>query len=268
MNITRYFLVRAAVILISTLVFMTLCGCVSRYTEVKQIGVMQLRTYWKGDNIRWEGNTWLEKEEMCPPSGVNCVTAKSLFYQEYNGLMWVAIDERNSPKSLPAMYFYNSKTGAQISCADCTDFVKHWAYNSGGSWLKDGRFIMFTSQLKEKENGLLVAHVNTAANTVTLRTVKQNSDEVIQSLYGESVSPDQTGFAWYECSPTCTLYWLNEDYTKILSEGTGCASGDFEVYWKKGTVGPLIGFSAGTSKFEKCRDVKGVLKYPQLPWGF
>jgi hypothetical protein len=268
MNIKRCFFARQFCVVLSFLVFILLCGCKSEHIEFEQIGVMQHRKYWMVDTIDWGGNSPLEREEMCPPSGVNCVTAKSLFHDEYNGLMWVAIDERNSPKSLPAIYFYDSKTGAQITCQDCGEFVKHWAYSSGVSWLKDGRFIIFTWQREGKESGLLVAHVNAAANTVTLRVVKQNSNEVIQSLYGESVSPDQTGFAWYECGPICTLYWLNEDYTKILSEGTGCASGDFEVYWKKGTVRPLIGFSAGTSKFEKCRDVKGVLKYPQLPWGF
>lgn len=248
-------------IFLVAVVFVGLCGCVSRHVEIEQIGVMQLRRHWTQNHIRWEANIRVEKEEICPPSGVDCISAKSLFHSTDGKFLWVAIDEHISPEVAPAIYFFNTKTGAQISCSMCVEFVKSWATDfSSGWWLKDDVFIVFVSKRVGNGRGILVAHVGGA---VKLTVVNEENYDWNRRTYGETISPDGLGFAWYECGPKCTLYWLNDDYSKILSEGTECETDRLKIYWENGR--PMNGHLAATGPKIGCRNEKGELRFPLLP---
>ncbi len=265
MHMTNASIQRACVKLLAAAFFVGLFGCVSRHVEIEQVGVMQARKYWKTDSVPWFGSKKsLDKSEICPPSGMDCITAKSFFHTAGNGLLWVAVDEHIPHETAPAIYFFNTKTGARIPCPVCIEFIKSWTTDfASGWWLKDDRFVIFASKRQGNERGILVADVG---STVELSVVKINNHDWNRKTYGDTISPDGNGPAWFECGTVCTLHWLNDDYTEILSEPTVCASGDLEVYWENGR--PKTGFRAGTSELETCRDAEGALRYPLQPRTF
>jgi hypothetical protein len=249
------------VLLVLSSCFVGLHGCVSTHVEVEQIGVMQFRRYWMQDHIKWESNIWVGKEEVCPPSGKDCISSEQLFHEAYKDLLWVAIAGQNKPRK---MYFFNTKTGAQIPCAQCSTLLTQWGYGSS-FWLEGGRFLTFTWNKRAAESGLLMAQLNTATNAFELRVLKsRNFDSGHGTSYGYSTSPTKDNFAWYECGPKCTLYWLSPDYTRLLSEGTECATDRLEIYWENGR--PMNGHSAGTGSKSGCRDVNGKLRFPLQPF--
>ncbi len=252
---------------LAAIIVVGLFGCVSRHVEIEQIGVMQVRKYWKTGSVPWWGSKKsLEKEEICPPSGLNCITAKHLSHNAGNGLLWVAVNENVPPETAPAIHFFNTKTGMQVPCPACAEFIKAWQVgSSSGWWFESDRHIAFVFKRLGTDRGLLIAHVDAVANVVTLSIVKDDTGINLIS-YGFSISPKEDNLAWFECEVVCTLHSLNDDYSKILSTPTVCGSKDLEVYWENGR--PMTGFRAGTSKFETCRDDKGALKYPLQPWTF
>jgi hypothetical protein len=250
----------------AALILLGLCGCVSREIQITRIGVMELRTHRMTDHIDWESNTWVDKEEICPPSGKDCVSAKQFYVKESNGVLYVGINEALSPEKPFTVYFFNTKTGAQLRCEKCRELMSDWWVWSG-YWLEQPqRFVAFSGRREEKKAGLFVAKV--VGDKIEARIVPRAEQPNVKEnqAYGNSISPDNRSLAWYECSPKCTLFWLSEDYVEILSEATTCASKDLEVYWRDGR--PMVGFSARTSKFETCRDDKGKLRYPLLPWKY
>ena len=251
-------------LLVIMLIWLGLCSCVSRRIEVTPIGVMQLRTHRMTDHIDWESNTWVDKEEMCPPLGADCISAKQLEYEVGDGLLWVGINEYLSPETPHGIYFFDTKTGVEIPCSNCVPILKEWRI-SDGYWLgAPQRYVSFCGTRNGQRVGMFIATVKDAKMDVQiLPRVAQEVTADTQG-YGYSTSPDNSNLAWYECSPKCTLYWLNADYSRILSEATVCASKDLEIYWQNGR--PMNGFFGNTSKFETCRDAKGELMYPLQPW--
>ena len=267
MFITNSELFRVTVRLMAAiLIWPVLCSCVSRSVEIKQYGLVQLRTYWMLDHLDWESNTWVEKQEVCPSSGAPCISAKQLDLVEAEGVLWVHINRVSLVETADAMYFFDTKTGTQLACPMCAQIMSEW-WVGNGYWLDASRrFVSFCGTRNSRKVGLLIATIHGAKIDVEILPRETQPNIADMQTYGNWISPDNRSLAWYECTPTCTLYWLNKDYSRILSEPTVCASKDLEVYWKDGR--PMTGFFAGTSKFETCRDAKGELKYPLQLWKY
>jgi len=240
---------------------LTLTACFRHETTVTDVGVMQYREYWRYDDVYFEQGKALLKSEICPPSGEGCINGQQIRYKESNGVLWVGIYNDYKLDTPPGIYFFDTKTGKPIPCKQCAAFNKNFQVGSV-YWLDSGdKLISFAAS--ERQAGLLIAERKAGFMNLTM-LARPRPSPTFDNTYGSIVSPDTATFAWFSCSPGCSLHWL-ANYTEIKSKVTGCDSEYLEVYWKDGV--PEIGEFANLTDRLRCHDAAGKLRFPLVERG-
>ncbi len=238
------------------------------YTEIEEVGALQITRHMSRSLLRWEGGTTsLRHSTLCSQISGACLEDYSFHFlkpraKNFRWVVVTSINGRHEQEFRRKFYFFDTVTGERVSCMNCPPSLeeKLAADASGFDWGTTGNWAAITYQ--EENSGtttFMLLHFSPAGLTSMRLPSPGRNTTALEARF----APDDSVVAWYECNPECVLHWYRLSDGSTGLQKTPCPYNSYmDIGWDNNM--PIAQFYWGVSPRDMCFDAAGQ---PALPTG-